>query len=92
MNLNERLKSKEIVSNELLGGQFERMATYKTDGTLRIEQTPDFKPGAGWLPGQTVVLQNWEEIVRLRDYLNSLAPLSNEKGQKEAIQHESAIA
>ncbi|EMT54271.1 hypothetical protein I532_01655 [Brevibacillus borstelensis AK1] len=91
MNVNERLICKEIVSNELLGGQFDRMATYKTDGTLRIEQTPEFKPGTGWIPGQTVVLQNWEEIVRLRDFLNSLEPLSVEQDM-ENIQRESAIA
>ncbi|WP_340701381.1 hypothetical protein [Brevibacillus borstelensis] len=90
--MNERLICKEIVSNELLGGQFDRMATYKTDGTLRIEQTPEFKPGTGWIPGQTVVLQNWEEIVRLRDFLNSLEPLSVEQDEMENIQHESAIA
>jgi len=84
MDLNDRLKIKGIVSNELLGGQFERMATYSSDGTLRIEQTPDFVPGTGWIPGQTVVLQNWEEIVRLRDFLNSLTPVSIRQAQEEA--------
>ena len=74
MDLGDRLKG--IVANELLGGQFERMATYSSDGTLRIEQTPDFVPGTGWVPGQTVVLKNWEEIVRLRDFLNSLMPVT----------------
>ncbi len=76
MHLNDRLTYKGIVSNELLGGQFDRMVTYKTDGSLRVEQTPDYVPGTGWVPGQAVVLQNWEEIVRLRDFLNTLKPVS----------------
>ncbi|WP_301171074.1 hypothetical protein [Brevibacillus nitrificans] len=83
MKLDDRLKEKGIVSNELLGGQFERMATYKTDGTLRIEATPDFISGIGWSPGQTIVLQNWEEICRLRDFLNGLVPVKQPKSEEE---------
>ncbi|MFJ9497823.1 hypothetical protein [Brevibacillus centrosporus] len=82
MNLDDRLKEKGIVSNELLGGQFERMATYKTDGTLRIESTPDFIAGIGWSPGQTIVLQNWNEICRLRDFLNGLVPVEQPKSEE----------
>ncbi|WP_188065936.1 hypothetical protein [Brevibacillus brevis] len=83
MNVNDRLKEKGIVSNELLGGQFDRMATYKTDGTLRIEATPDYRDGQ-WIAGQQIVLQNWGEIERLRDFLNSLKPV---KQQEEVVIH-----
>ncbi|GEC93082.1 hypothetical protein [Brevibacillus brevis] len=83
MNVNDRLKEKGIVSNELLGGKFDRMATYKTDGTLRIEATPDFQDGK-WIEGQQIVLQNWDEIERLRNFLNSLKPV---KQPEEVVIH-----
>lgn len=79
---------KGIVANELIGGTFDRMVTYLEDGTLRIEETPELIDGQGWTPGQTVVLRNWEEIERLRDFLNSLQPVA----QREVEQHERSIA
>lgn len=86
MNFDERLKGKGIVSNELLGGHFDRMATYKSDGTLLIEATPDFKEDVGWIEGQRVVLQSWDEICRLRDFLNALKPVPVAK-QAEVDKH-----
>lgn len=83
MNPNTRLVDKDIVSNELLGGDFERFVTYKTDGTLLIENTSEFVPGVGLIPGQKVSLQNWEEITRLRDYLNKLEPVHKEESELE---------
>lgn len=85
MNLSDRLINKGIVSTEVIGGDFERMATYKTDGTLRIEGSPEYQPGIGWGETPRVILQNWEEICKLRDYLNRLAPIEilQEKGAEQ---------
>ncbi|QOS98142.1 hypothetical protein JNUCC42_16655 [Brevibacterium sp. JNUCC-42] len=67
--------NKEIVTNELIGGTFDRMVSYKTNGTLEIEQIPECNAKTGWTPRQTVTLRDWEEIVKLRDFLNELAPV-----------------
>ncbi|WP_426444239.1 hypothetical protein [Brevibacillus laterosporus] len=67
--------NKDIVTNELIGGIFDRVATYKTDGTLHIEQTPEYVEGLGWKGHQAVTLQDWDEIVKLRDFLNGLSPI-----------------
>ncbi|MDH6351886.1 hypothetical protein [Brevibacillus sp. 1238] len=91
MNLSDRLKAKGIVSNELLGGKFDRMATYRTDGTLLIEATPDFAAG-NWVEAQQVILQNWEEICRLRDFLNGLTPVDVPQKRKEEPHDERASA
>lgn len=92
MNLSDRLRDKGIVSNELLGGQFERIATYKADGTLWIEATPDFKEDVGRIEGQQIVLQDWEEICKLRDFLNGLAPITINQQLNEVKHLERASA
>ncbi|MBG9786568.1 hypothetical protein [Brevibacillus laterosporus] len=79
--------SKEIVTNELIGGTFDRMVSYKTNGTLEIEEVSECNAKTGWTPKQTVTLRNWEEIVKLRDFLNGLAPVNatiNEEDKRHA--------
>ncbi|TPG86850.1 hypothetical protein EEL32_12110 [Brevibacillus laterosporus] len=68
--------NKDIVTNELIGGTFDRMVSYKTNGTLEIEEVSECNAKTGWTPKQTVTLRDWEEIVRLRDFLNGLVPVS----------------
>ncbi|MCR8980930.1 hypothetical protein [Brevibacillus laterosporus] len=79
--------SKEIVTNELIGGTFDRMVSYKTNGTLEIEEVSECNAKTGWTPKQTVTLRNWEEIVKLRDFLNGLVPVNatiNEEDKRHA--------
>lgn len=83
MKLDDRLKQKGIVSTEYIGGTFDRMATYYENGILKLTDMPDLIPGQGWPPAQEVVLRNWEEIVRLRDFLNSLQPVAAPLQQQE---------
>lgn len=85
MKLDERLKRKGIVSIEYIGGTFDRMAVYNQDGTLKLTDFPDIVEGQGWPPTQEVVLRNWEEIVRLRDFLNSLGPIETQVKQQEEV-------
>jgi hypothetical protein len=84
MNLNDRLRTKGIVSTEYIGGKFDRMAIYYENGTLKLMDYPDLVPGQGWPPAKEIILRNWEEICRLRDFLNSLTLVSVGQAREEA--------
>ncbi|QRG68565.1 hypothetical protein [Brevibacillus choshinensis] len=78
----------DVISDEFIGGRFDRFATFLSDGTLRITEVKDPKPEQQWELTQ-ITLQNWDEIMRLRDFLNKLSPV---QPGKESIQHERASA
>ena len=80
------IPSKEIVT--IIGGNFDRMAIYTPSGALKITDFPDLIPGQGWPPSQEVVLRSWEEIERLRDFLNSLKPTTSQSTETEEIHYE----
>ncbi|NGQ95047.1 hypothetical protein G3578_07595 [Brevibacillus sp. SYP-B805] len=92
--MDKTLRERGIAAIEYIGGDFARMAVYTTDGRLKITDYPDFVPGQGWPPAQEVVLRSWEEIVRLRDFLNSLQPVAApvEQQEEEATYLERATA
>jgi len=81
------IPSKEIVTT-IIGGNFDRLAIYTPNGALKITDFPDLIPGQGWPPSQEVVLRSWEEIERLRDFLNSLKPAASQLKVSEEIQYE----
>ncbi|MED4749914.1 hypothetical protein [Brevibacillus choshinensis] len=78
----------DVISDEFLGGRFDRFASFLSDGTLRITEVKDPKPEQDWELTQ-ITLRDWEEIVRLRDFLNKLSPVTL---GKEIIVHERASA
>jgi len=80
------IPSKEIVT--IIGGNFDRMAIYTPKGALKITDFPDLVPGQGWPPAQEVILRSWEEIERLRDFLNSLSPSTSQIEVTEEIHYE----
>lgn len=64
---------KRVVSDEFIGGKFDRFATYYSDGSLRISDTT-LVENEQWPSRKDIELPTWEEVERLRNYLNLLEP------------------
>ena len=88
--MNKSLLEKGIVNVEMLDSKGDRWVSYHTNGTAKISEFPDVIPGQGCPPSQEVTLRDWEEICRLRDFLNSLQPFAApvELQKEEADHHE----
>ncbi|MFP3390649.1 hypothetical protein [Brevibacillus sp. SIMBA_040] len=84
--MTKSLLDRGILAVENIDIKGDRWAAYQTNGVLKMS---DFsKLGEG----HEVVIQNWEEICRLRDFLNKLEPVNVPEPVKEGLQLERASA
>lgn len=64
---------KRPVSDEFIGGMFDRFATFYSDGSLRISDMA-LAENEVFRTRKDIELPTWEEVERLRNYLNTLQP------------------
>ena len=89
--MTKSLLHKGVVAQEGLDKNWDRWTVYQTNGALKITEFAELKEGESWKPPQEVVLQSWDEIVRLRDFLNSLHPMVVQQDEGGNM-HERSIA
>ncbi|WP_289135529.1 hypothetical protein [uncultured Brevibacillus sp.] len=86
------LLDKDNVATDYIDPNWDRWVVYQTNGTLKISDLSVLKSGEGWEDPRKVVLKNWEEICRLKDFLNDTEPVNLPKPAKEEMQFERASA
>lgn len=90
--MNKSSSGKDNVAIDNIDPKWDRWVSYQANGTLKVSDLSVLKGGEGWEDPTEVVLQNWEEICRLRDFLNKLEPLIIPEQMKEEIHLERATA
>lgn len=90
--MSKSLLDKDNVAIDYIDHKWDRWVIYQTNGTLKLSDLSVVKSGEGWEDTREVVLKNWEEICRLRDFLNGLEPVNVPELVKEEMQLERATA
>ncbi|EJL29992.1 hypothetical protein [Brevibacillus sp. BC25] len=76
--MSKSLLDRGIVAVENIDWKGDRWAAFQVNGALKISEFSKLTEG------QEIVLKNWEEIERLRNFLNSLKPV---KKPEEVVIH-----
>lgn len=76
--MSKSLLDRGIIAVENIDSKGDRWAAFTANGSLKISEFSKVTEG------QEVILQNWDEIERLRNFLNSLKPV---KKPEEVVIH-----